>query len=310
MSLQIALQDYLALRRGMGFKLISEGKVLASFVAFLDQNNQETITIDLALIWAKLPANVQPARWARRLCIVRSFARYCRAMDQTSEVPPVKLLQQRYQRPNPYLFSDEDIQSLLQASLQCAEEYPFFMKTLHCLFGLISVTGLRINEALNLTMDNVDLETGVLTICNAKFGKSRLIPLHRTTINALISYRSERESELSGCGSQPYWFINKQKKRLSDECVRYHFNKLIESIGLNNGTNSHRPHLHDLRHYFARSVLIKWYRNGDDVERCLPKLSAYLGHVETRDTYWYLSACPALMNEATERLKRQWEGAR
>lgn len=306
MNLQEALQDYLALRRGLGFKLISEGKALASFIAFLDRNHQDTITTELALVWAKLPATVHPARWARRLSIVRGFARYCRAMDQTSEVPPCELLQLSYPRPSPYLFSDDDIQKLLQASLQCSEENHFFTKTLHCLFGLLSVTGLRINEALALTMDDVDLETGVLTIRNTKFGKSRLIPLHRTTINALISYREERESELAGNGSPPYWFMNKQKEQLGDGCVRYRFNKLIKSIGLNNQTCSHRPHLHDIRHYFARSVLITWYLNGQDVERCLPTLSAYLGHVETRDTYWYLSACPALMNEAVVRLERQW----
>jgi integrase/recombinase XerD len=306
MNLQEALQDYLTLRRGLGFKLISDGKALASFVCFLERNHQDTITTELALAWAKLPTRAQPAQWAKRLGIVRSFARYCRVMDQTSEVPPCELLQLSYQRPNPYLFSDGDIQQLLQAALQYSEKNHFFMKTLHCLFGLLSVTGLRINEALGLTLDDVDLDSGVLTIRHAKFGKTRLIPLHSTTLSALIAYREERERELAGYESPPYWFVDKQKGRLSGDCVRYRFNLLIKSIGLHHQTRSHRPHLQDLRHYFARSVLIMWYRNDQDVERCLPTLSAYLGHVETRDTYWYLSACPALMSEAAGRLERQW----
>jgi integrase/recombinase XerD len=299
------LQDYLALRRALGYKLHSDGTALESFVAFMEQQHQDAISTELALAWATLPTTAQPARWARRLSMVRGFARYCRALDSRSEVPPCDLLPMQYQRQTPYFFTDDDIRQLLQATLQLDRKDCFFNQTLHCLFGLLSVSGLRVGEALNLVVDDVDLDTGVLTIRGAKFGKSRLIPLHQTTVGVLVSYKKARQEALTG---QPllYWFVNRQRRHLSYDCARYHFNHLMTSISPNSSTKNRRPHLHDLRHRFALSTLITWYHDGLDVERCLPILSAYLGHVETRDTYWYLSACPALMHAATERLEQHW----
>jgi integrase/recombinase XerD len=306
MNLQKALQDYLAMRRGLGFKLHSEGTALVSFVSFLEQHHNDIITTELALAWAKLPSKVQPARWARRLSYVRAFARYCRAIDSRSEVPPCDLLPISYQRPAPYIFTDKDIRRLLQASQQLSVKEHFFPQTLYCLFRLLSVTGLRIREVLNLTQDDVDLEIGILTVRDTKFGKSRLLPLHSTTVNVLVEYREQREIFLAG-QQFPYWFVNRKKGRLGYDCVKYHFDNLLKQIGIGSQTGNRRPHLHDLRHYFALSVLLKWYRDGQDVERRLPILSAYLGHVKTRDTYWYLSACPELMNAAKERLEQHWE---
>ncbi len=202
---------------------------------------------------------------------------------------------------------DKHIRQLLQASQQLSVKDHVFGQTLYCLFGLLSVTGLRIGEALTLKIEDVDLETGVLTIVNAKFSKSRLIPLHNTTVNILMKYLATRETFLAG-QQMHYWFINKQKQRLSYGCVRYHFKKLLQTAHIGSPDEKRRPHLHDLRHYFARSVLKNWYRDGQDAERNLPKLSAYLGHVETRDTYWYLSACPELMGVVQIRLEQHWGG--
>lgn len=306
MNLQEALRDYLAMRRGLGFKLHTEGTSLVSFISFLEQQHQAIITTEFALTWAKLPSTVQPAQWARRLSYVRAFARYCTAIDSRSQIPPGDLLPMSYQRPAPYLFTDGDIRQLLQASQQLSVNEDFFAQTLYCLFGLLSVTGLRISEALDLTLDDMDLETGVLIVRQTKFGKSRLLPLHDTTVTVLVEYREQREKFLAG-KQIPSWFVNRKKARLSYDCVKYHFDHLLKSIGVSRQTGNRRPHLHDLRHYFALSVLLKWYREKQDVERLLPILSAYLGHVETRDTYWYLSACPELMNAANERLEKQWE---
>jgi integrase/recombinase XerD len=237
---------------------------------------------------------------------VRGFARYCKAIDPRTEIPPIGLLPKRYQRPRPYLFTDGDISRLLDATKQISPKNVFAGQVLYCLFGLVSVTGLRINEALNLTIDAVDLETGVLTIRHAKFGKSRLLPLHKTTVQVLAAYKEQRATFLAGHQS-PYVFVSRLKEQLGYDCVRYHFDILMRSICPIMNAINRKPHLHDLRHNFALSVLIKWYRNGQDVERCLPILSAYLGHVETRDTYWYLSACPELMGAANLRLEQHWE---
>jgi integrase/recombinase XerD len=214
MSLSQMLGDYLAMRRGLGFKLHSDGTALASFISFMGSQYKDIITTDLALTWATLPSTVHPARWARRLSYVRGFARYCKAIEPYSEVPPSGLLPANYQRPNPCLFTDSDISRLLAQTKQSLSKNAFFGQVLYCLFGLLSVTGLRISEALDLTMDDVDLETGVLTVRHAKFGKSRLLPLHDTTVKVLIEYSEQRETFLAG---QPlsWWFVNRQKERLS-----------------------------------------------------------------------------------------------
>ena len=178
--------------------------------------------------------------------------------------------------------------------------------TLYCLFGLLSVSGLRIYEALSLTVDDVDLDDGILTIRSAKFGKSRLIPLHATTIEALADYQERRDQFLGG-RQTPYWFVSAQGTRLGYDSVIGAFHRLTTGAGLPSQPGRSRPRLHDLRHRFALKTLLNWYRDGLDVEQRLPVLSAFLGHVEVKDTYWYLSACPELLGAAKARLEHHWE---
>ncbi len=305
MNFQKALTDYLTMRRGFGFKLISEGKLLKTFISFLEQREQVIITTEFALAWAKLPTTTAPARWGRRISVARSFARYCRAIEPKTEVPSDGLLPCDYKRPSPCLFQDNDIRQILRASQKRGLNGPFFGQTLHCLFGLLSVTGLRIGEALSLNIEEVDLNAGILTVGNTKFGKSRLVPLHDTTVRVLSEYLMQREEFLAGHKIH-YWFVNKLKNQLTYTCVKYHFDIIVKTLDIDCPHERRRPHLHDIRHYFARRVLLNWYRDGVDVERNLPKLSAYLGHVETRDTYWYLSACPELMGAVQRCLERHW----
>ena len=163
-AMRDALRDYLAMRRALGFKLVSDGTGLSSFVTFLEDAQAEYISTQLALAWAQTPTSVQPARWARRLGFVRGFARYCAAIDPRTEAIPVGLLPFEYQRRAPYIFSDKDIEVLLQAALALPAKDGLANHTYHCLLGLLSVTGLRISEAVNLTLDDVDLVDGILTI--------------------------------------------------------------------------------------------------------------------------------------------------
>jgi len=303
-TLRESLQDYLAMRRTLGFKLHTEGTSLLSFVAFMEQAQVDHISMDLALDWAKHPTSVQPARWARRLSYVRGFARYCSAIDPRTELPPTGLLPFRYQRPSPYFFTDDDIDRLIQGALRWPAKDGLENHTLTCLFGLLIVSGLRIGEALGLTLDDVDLDEGILTIRSAKFGKSRLVPLHPTTVNVLADYRQRRERFLAG-RQVVHWFVSAGGARLSYDRVLRAFRRL--TAGLRSQPGRSRPRLHDLRHRFAIVTVLQWYRLGQDVERQLPVLSAFLGHVQASDTYWYLSACPELMGAAKERLERHWE---
>ena len=169
----------------------------------------------------------------------------------------------------------------------------------------LSVSGLRICEALALTRDDIDLDDGILTIRSSKFGKSRLVPLHATTVAVMVDYLEHRDRFLAGRRIQ-YWFVNSRGARLGYDVVHDTFQSLTAGMGDRNA--GRRPHLHDLRHRFALLTLLHWYRDGQDIERRLPILSAFLGHVEVKDTYWYLSACPELMGAAKDRLEQRWGG--
>jgi integrase len=302
-ALRELLQDYLTMRRALGLKLRTEGIALLSFVAFMEQAQADSISTELALAWAKRPTSVQPAQWARRLSCVRCFARYCSAIDPRTEIPPLGLLPFPHQRPSPYFFTDEDIDRLLQDALQWPAKDGLANHTFYCLFGLLSVSGLRICEALGLTLEDVDLDEGILTICSTKFGKSRLVPLHPTTVEALTDYRERREQFLAR-RPVPHWFVNAQGRRLGYDCALRAFRRL--TARLPNQPGRARPRLHDLRHRFALVTVVNWYRDGQEVQRRLPVLSAFLGHVQVSDTYWYLSACPELLDAAKERLERHW----
>jgi integrase len=303
-TLRELLHDYLAMRRALGFKLHAQGIGLLSFVTFMEQSQADVISTDLALAWAKQPTMAQPIWWAQRLSYVRGFARYCRAIDLRTEVPPSGLIPFPRRRPSPYFFTDEDIDHLLQGALQLPAKEYFVNQTLYCLFGLLAVSGLRICEALGLILDDVDLDQGVLMIRSTKFGKSRLVPLHATTIKVLVDYRERREQFLAGRQAS-HWFVNVRGGRLGYDCVHNAFRRLTDALPSQPG----RPHprMHDLRHRFALVTILHWYRDEQDVELQLPTLSAFLGHVQVSDTYWYLSACPELLVAAKDRLERHWE---
>lgn len=309
-TLRQAVQEYLNMRRSLGFKLQEAGKGLLDFVTFMEQRHASYITQALALEWAQQPVNAQPAHWARRLCFVRGFAHHRSATDPRTEILPQGLLPFQPKRARPYLYSDDEIRRLLSAALNMHCRYgrsELQPRTYHCLFGLLSVAGLRIGEARNLTLQDVDLEAGVLTIRGTKFGKSRLVPLHVSTCQVLADYIARRERHWATRPVSAYLFVSKLGNRLDGGSIHRTFYALSRQIGLRGGADSHGPRLHDMRHVFATNTLVHWYQAEQDPERLLPILSAYLGHAHVADTQWYLSSSPELMREAMCRLERRWE---
>ena len=309
-TLRQAVQEYLSMRRHLGFKLREAGNALLNFVTFMEQKHAPYITAALALDWAQQPANVQPAHWAQRLSFVRGFARYRSASDSRTQIPSPGLLPFKPKRARPYLYSDEEINSLLCAALNMSHRYnscALLPWVYYCLFGLLSVTGLRLGEAQNLKVQDVDLEAAVLTVRNAKFGKTRLVPLHASTCNVLADYIARREHHWAGRPVSSYLFVSSWGNRLDSGQIHRAFYVLSRQIGLRGESDGHGPRLHDMRHRFATNTLVNWYRSGQDPERRLPLLSAYLGHVHIADTQWYLEAAPELMREAMRRLEHRWE---
>jgi integrase len=300
--LKKAVKDYLKMRRALGYKLLKESSRLLNFIAFLQARGMDHITIPLALEWAKQNSQAQPSDWTQRLTCVRGFARYWKAVDPRTEIPPWGLLPYRYRRARPYLYSKQEVRRLLQGA---GKLEGLRGQMYRCLFGLLAVTGLRISEALNLRPEEVDLKQGLLVIAGAKFGKSRFVPLHPSTQKVLAEYARERDRVFEG--NLPHFFVSQRGHRLDGAEVRRTFYKLSRQIGLRGPQASHGPRLHDFRHRFALEILLGWYRSGREVERLLPVLSTYLGHVHVSDTYWYLTACPELMGLAVKRVEHYWE---
>ena len=304
--LREALHDYLALRRSLGFTLRKAGIALSKFVQFLETRGATHITIALALEWAQENKRAQPTQWAQRLSYVRGFARHHAASDPQTEIPPSGLLPFYPQRARPYLYSDEEIRKLLECALTLTPVGGLRPWTYHCLLGVLSVAGLRIGEALRLKGEDIDLEQALLTIRGTKFGKSRVVPIHPSTREVLVQYVRRRERLLAGRAGSTL-FVTNRGTPLDMGDVHRTFYQLSHRIGLRGVTASHGPRLHDFRHRFAVQTLLRWYRSGEDIERRLPVLSTYLGHVHVADTYWYLTACPELMGLAVARLEQRWE---
>ncbi len=300
-SLRRSLKEYLAVRRAAGFALRDTETALKGFVVFAEQQGTELITTQLALQWAQQPAAAQPAWRAQRLGMVRLFASYLSAQDPRTEIPPAGLLPRGYRRRQPYLFSDEKVDRLLQAARDLPSPTGLRAWTYATFLGLLAVTGMRKGEAVHLDREDVDLEQGLLTLRHTKLGKDRHVPTHPTTRKALLDYQSVRDRIYPKMRT-PSFFLAEHGRRLNQETVRVTFLKLSRQIGLRGPGQSHGPRLQDFRHRFAVRTMLNWYRAGADVEAQLPKLSTYLGHVNVRSTYWYLTAVPELLQLATARL--------
>ena len=298
------VHDYLRMRRALGFKLRREGQLLVQLAATLDQAGAEHLTTELALRWARQPENVAPINWAHRLGAARGFATYLKTIDPATEIPARGLLPARAPRPTPYLWSPIDVARLLHTAGQLRS--PLRAATYPTVFGLIAACGLRLGETLGLSRDAVDFADGVLTIRQAKFGHTRLVPLHPTVTDALARY-ARRRDQLCPEPRSDTFFVSSIGTALRDRNVHETFNQLTTALGLRTAIT--RPRIHDLRHSFAVRTLIDWHRGGVDVDARMSVLSTYLGHVNPAGTYWYLSASPELMALAAARLNDRY-GAR
>ncbi len=305
--LQKAVTDYLELRRALGFKLEREGTLLPEFVALVDAEGNGLISNDLAVRWATQGFQASQRWGSQRLGIVRLFAKYYRSIDPLTQVPSPDLVPYKQQRQTPYIYSDEDVGALLAAAESIRS--PFLAQMHVTLLGLLSVTGMRVGEALALDRDDVNLGTGVLVVRKAKFGKSRLVPLHPTTTSALCRYNDERDRRWPTPRS-PSFFFSTRGRRPIYQNVHQVFLGLLDRSGLAERTTPRRPRIHDLRHTFAVKTVLDWYRSGVDVEARMPRLSTYLGHTNPSHTYWYLTATPELLARAAQRLERRWSQER
>lgn len=299
------VEEYLRARRALGVKLERHGRLLPQLVAYLEAAGASTVTGNLAISWARLPADAHPAHWAARLSVARGFAAYLQTIDPAAEVPPAGVFAVRYQRPEPYVWSPQDICRLLQAAQEL--QPPLKAASYQALFGLLAVTGMRIGEAIALQLNDVDLDTGVITIRAeaAKLQRARLVPIHPTTAWALAGYLDARQQLCPQPGSTAF-FVSAAGIALDRSAASKTLRQITTTLGLR--TDTVHPRTHDLRHSFAVSTLIRWQRSGIRIDEKIIVLSAYLGHASPAETYYYLTATPELMGLAAQRLDLRFEG--
>ena len=301
-GLRGAAEDYLAMRRALGFKLTTQAAQLMSFVGYCESVGSDRITSELALQWATVTrcGSSHDAYLARRLMTVRIFARHYQTLDPDSEIPPEDALPHHKCRIVPYLYSSGDIAALLAAAGRLRP--PLRAVTWQTLIGLLAVTGVRTSEACHLDDDHLDLDHATLVVLDSKFGKSRRLFLHPSTITALRDYRQQRDL---WCPHRavPSLLVSTRGIRLDVHNITHTFAGLIEAVGITTRPGQRRPRLHDLRHSFTVATLIDFYRDGGDVAPRLPILSTWLGHVDPKSTYWYLQQVPELLTLAADRLE-------
>jgi integrase len=303
--LETAASDYLRLRRSVGYKLHGADRWLFDLVGTLEARGETTITTAGALDWAQRGST--PGVVSRRVGTARAFATYLAALDPHTEVPPAGLVPAVSRRRPPYLFSEAQVVTLMAAARGLRP--PLRAATTEAVIGLLWATGVRIGEVCRLNVDDVDMTDATLRVWFTKFGKSRLVPVTASVVDALVAYAQARHSlcPRPRCGR---FFVTGTGGPLTPQTFRNAFARLLAGTGLASAPVPHPPRVHDVRHSFAVDTLVGWYRAGEDVGALLPRLSTYLGHVGPSATYWYLSAAPELMAAAAQRVQHDRGGLR
>lgn len=303
-QLQNHLDDYLALRQALGYKLRTHGPSLKNFVKFVEVSKIASITAEVALAWSMKPANADPKWWAYRLRMVHHFARFVHGRDPETQVPPLDLLPYSQRRKPPHIYSDDQMTRLIAAAATLPSHNDLRGFTYSTLFALLWVSGLRISEALGLNREDVDPVNNFLSIRNTKFGKSRLVPIHPDTCQALQLYAWRRDRTLPLVKS-PSFFLTVFGTRPTRTVAEVTFRQICSQIGIRNPSQRKGPRIHDIRHTFAVRTLVDLYKNSHDIDQGVYALAVYMGHIGPSSTYWYLSAVPELMELVRGRLEKK-----
>jgi integrase len=293
-------EQYLEMKRKLGFEMRIEGEQLLRFARYTEITGHDDgpLTVELALQWAQASSGSRIGH-ARRLDIVRRFARYLKLSTPETEIPQEGMLGPSYRRIPPCIYSEAEVSALIGACRQLTPVNGIRPHSHATLFGLLACTGMRISEALRLSIDDFDSDRGIITIVEGKFHKSRLLPLHPSSVRALMAYCDLRERRHA---TTKAFFVTEWGTSLKYLKVLTTFRKIAENLNWSRDTR-----IHGLRHTFAVRKLLEWHRGGEDVHRRIGELSTYLGHCKVQDTYWYFSAVPELMALMADRFEHYAE---
>ena len=308
-TIQALVDMYLAARRSVGFDLRIAGRQLHAFARFADQTGHRgPLTVDVAVRWAQSAPRGTRLTWARRLQTLRPFMKYRAQFDPGTEIAPSGLFGPVHRRLVPHIYTEAEVSALVDAAAQLRPVTGLRLRarTYATLFGLLASTGLRISEALALTPTDVDLPAASLTVRKTKFRKSRLVPLHPTTVAALQRYVAARRRRVSDRRIETF-LVSEQGTPLGDRMVHHTFAKLRARLGWIGRGDYALPRVHDLRHTFLCRALVRSYQQQQGVDHVIDLLSTYVGHASVADTYWYVTAIPDLLALAGQRFAQSAE---
>lgn len=309
-SMPALVESYLAYRRHAGFALRIEGQQLERFAHFAEQaGHRGPLTLDLAIRWASASRRHSHLTAARRIEVLRPFARFCQRFEPATEVPPLRLFGRGHRRLTPHIYTDAEIRALLAAATSLHSPGGLRGPCCQAIFGLIAATGLRLSEATGLERSDVDLHNRLLLIRQAKFGKSRWVPLHPTTAEALQCYVHVRDGDPRSAHTAAF-FVSDYGRPAQAGNLEYVFRLLRQALRWEPRGGHPAPRIQDLRHTFVCRTLQRWYETDVDIDRNILALSTYVGHANVTDTYWYITATPELMAIAARRFERFAEGER
>ncbi len=297
-------EDYLAERRALGFDLRIPGDQITAFARFVDAaDHTGPLTTRITLDWVQGQAKyAKPLSWARRLDVLRPFARYLARLDPATEFPQAAIFGRSHRRLAPHIYSQQEICDLLAAARRLAPHGGLRPATYETIFGLIAATGLRLSEALHLRCGDVDLDQGVLTIRNTKFRKSRHVPVHPTVAAALNRYMAVRARH-GATDRDTLLFPSSSGGLLPKRTIHGVFQRLRGELGWTARGAYAQTRIHDLRHTFICRRVQLWHEHGADIGNAMAALSTYVGHAKVSDTYWYLTGVPDLMAIAGQRFE-------
>jgi integrase len=297
------LSAYIQLRCSLGFRSWEPAYFLEAFDrCVFEKQYAGPLTQDLALEFACNNPKASTNYCAHRYQVVRHFSEYLATFNPQTPFLDPKALERSIVRTPRHIYTDQELQKIMIEARWISQKNPICGLTLHTMIGLAASTGLRISEVIRLDREDVDLKTGVLNIRCSKFNKSRLVPLHQTTLEVVRNYAAARDAAFPNCKVLAF-FVNTLRKRCVRNTVQQLFAGVAYRAGLR-GSKGRGPTFHDLRHRFATKRLVLWYEAGIDVQAMLPALATYMGHVHYTDTAYYLTATAELMALASERYQR------
>lgn len=306
LTIPAQVEEYLAARRAMGFEMRGEGYQLRAFARFVaEQGEAGALTMELLLRWVQGAATPGPVTAARRVEVLRPFLKHYRQFDPICPVIPLGHCGPGHRRLSPHIYTEAEVTALLAAARELKPDglRPLTYVTL---FGLLAATGLRLSEALGLERTDLNLEAPSLKVRQTKFKKSRLVPIHVSTAKALVDYQQATRLVSRQPGIETV-FLTAEGRPLPKRTVNNTFERLRRRLDwAARGSHPH-PRIHDLRHTFICQALLRGQQE-NQIDRVADAISTYVGHAKVSDTYWYISATPALMSEASQRFSRFHSG--